>query len=123
MERTFIMTSEFDKAWSSLGLTDIDLKNLQNELLNNPDSGDLIKGTHGCRKIRISLDNRGKSGSARVIYVDFIRFEKLYLLTAYAKKDKANLSKQEMNSIKEKVKTIEFLERTSYERRKEYECI
>ena len=61
MERTFIMTSEFDKAWSSLGLTDKDLKNLQNELLNNPDSGDLIKGTHGCRKIRISLDNRGKS--------------------------------------------------------------
>ena len=40
-----------------------------------------------------------------------------------SKKDKANLSKQEMNSIKEKVKTIEFLERTSYERRKEYECI
>lgn len=68
-------------------------------------------------KIRVSLENRGKSGSARVIYVDFIKFEKIYLLTAYPKNEKENLSKQESNQIKELVKALEKAERESYERR------
>ncbi len=34
----------------------------------NPDAGDLIRESGGCRKVRWSAAGRGKSGGARVIY-------------------------------------------------------
>ena len=119
MTRTFVMTSEFDRSWQTLGLNDDDLKQLQYQLAADPDAGDIIPGTHGCRKYRISLNNRGKSGGARVIYVDFITFEKIYLIEAYAKSEKVNLSKQEYTNIKNAVKSLEIAERENYERRNE----
>ncbi|HEY5769074.1 MAG TPA: hypothetical protein VIS71_04430 [Terrimicrobium sp.] len=41
---------------------------LENELLQNQDKGDLIQGTGGFRKIRMKLWGRGKSAGARVVY-------------------------------------------------------
>jgi hypothetical protein len=45
-----------------------DLRALQNFLLLSPDSGDLIRGGSGLRKIRWSAQGRGKQDDARVIY-------------------------------------------------------
>lgn len=100
MTREFIMTPEFDKQWKAIGLTDKELKAFQEELTIIPTKGDIIQGTGGLRKIRVAFDNRGKSGSARVCYVDFAAFEKIYLITAYTKNEKENLSKEERKSIK-----------------------
>ncbi len=117
MTRNFVMTSDFDNAWKNLGLNDEELRQLQNSLTQNPTAGDMIQGTHGCRKYRISLESRGKSGGARVIYVDFITFEKVYLITAYAKNEQENLSKRQCDGIKQLVKEIEAVERAKFERR------
>ena len=67
MKRTFIEVPLFTKKWKELGLTDEDLRDLQNILLQNPKSGDVIQGTGGLRKIRIPMKGRGKSGGSRVI--------------------------------------------------------
>lgn len=99
MTRIFIMTQEFDKNWKSMGLTDDDLKALQEELILNPTKGDLMQGTGGLRKLRIAFEGRGKSGSGRVCYVNFAVYEKIYLITAYPKNEKDNLSKVERNAI------------------------
>jgi len=48
--------------------TDDELKNLQIELIAQPEKGDLIQGTGGLIKIRMATDGQGKIGSARVIY-------------------------------------------------------
>lgn len=80
MTRLFIMLPEFEKQWAKMGLTDNDLKRLQYELLDNPKIGDVMQGTGGLRKVRFSFENRGKSGSARVVYVDFAVYEKFSLL-------------------------------------------
>ena len=100
MTREFVMFPEFDKQWESLGFTDDDLQVLQKELSAEPLKGDLISGTGGLRKLRFAFENRGKSGSARVCYIDFAEVERLYLITAYSKKEKDNLSKAERNEIK-----------------------
>lgn len=92
-----------------MGLNDNDLQRLQEELIKNPQAGVLIPGTGGLRKIRFAYENRGKSGSSRVAYVDFAFCEKIYLITAYSKNDKENLTKSEQNSIK---KLIEHLEKS-----------
>lgn len=57
--------------------------------------------------MRFAFEHRGKSGSIRVIYIDFEIFEKIYLLTAYTKNEKDNLSKAECNELRELVKVLE----------------
>ncbi len=105
--RTFIMTKEFDKNWKTMNLTDSDLKALQEELILNPTKGDLMQGTGGLRKLRIAFEGKGKSGSGRVCYVDFAVFDKIYLITAYPKNEKDNLSKAERNAIANMIAQLE----------------
>ena len=107
MTRHFIMLPEFDLKWAEMGLTDKELKALQEELTINPTKGDVMQGTGGLRKIRIAFEGRGKSGSARVCYVDFAVYERIYLITAYAKDQKDNLSKSERNEVKKLIKILE----------------
>ena len=58
--------------------------------------------------MRFAYENRGKSGSVRVIYIDFEIYKKLYLLDVYAKNEKDNLTKEERNDIKKVVKLLEL---------------
>ena len=109
LTREFVITHEFDKNWKAMGLTDKDLRSLQEELILNPSKGDLMQGTGGLRKLRIALEGRGKSGSARVCYVDFVVYEKIYLITAYPKNEKENLSKAERNAIAKMIAQLENL--------------
>lgn len=99
------MTPEFDKNWSKLGLTDDDLKKLQEEILLNPKIGPVIEGTGGLRKMRFAL-NTGKSGGARVLYVDFVVLEEVYLIAAFPKSDKVNISSAEKNQIQKRIKEL-----------------
>jgi hypothetical protein len=99
MTREFVMMPEFDRQWEKLGLGDEELRELQEALLQNPKAGVVIRGTKGLRKTRIAFEGQGKSGSGRVVYVDFAAHEILYLITAYPKNEKDNLSKAELNAI------------------------
>ena len=101
------MLPEFDRKWTDMGLTDKELKALQEELTINPTKGDVMQGTGGLRKIRIAFEGRGKSGSARICYIDFAVYERIYLITAYAKDEKDNLSKSERNEVKKLIKILE----------------
>ena len=98
---------EFEKKWAGMGFNDEHLKTLQEELTLDPEKGTLMKGTGGLRKMRFSFENRGKSGSVRVCYVDFLIYEKIYLITAYPKSEKDNLSSAERNEIKKLIKKLE----------------
>ena len=108
MTRTFIQKDEFIKNWERLGLTDDDLRRLELEIMKNPQVGPVIQGTGKLRKMRFAFENKGKSGSSRVCYVDFLIHETVYLITVYPKNEKDNLSKAERNEIK---KFIDILEK------------
>ena len=107
MTREFVMMPEFDRQWRKLGLGDNELRQLQEILLENPKAGAVIRGTKGLRKIRIAFEGQGKSGSGRVAYVDFTVHETVYLITAYAKNEKDNLSKAERNAIAKMIVRLE----------------
>jgi hypothetical protein len=66
----------------------------------NPEAGEVIPETGGVRKIRWALAGRGKRGGARVIYYYQNEQLPLFLLAAYGKSEKANLSKAECNAMK-----------------------
>ena len=82
-----------------MGLGDDELFMLQTLLIEDPGSGDVIQGTGGARKVRIPLDCRGKSGGGRVIYVDVVIKERIYLLMAYPKKVQTNLSPEQQKMV------------------------
>ncbi|MBR5913737.1 MAG: type II toxin-antitoxin system RelE/ParE family toxin [Selenomonadaceae bacterium] len=107
MTREFIHGKKFDEQWKALGLNDDALKDLQKILLNNPKIGAVIQGTGRLRKMRFGIENRGKSHSVRVCYVDFEINEKIFLIMVFAKNEMDNLSQSEKNSIKNLIERIE----------------
>ena len=107
MKRSFIELPIFKSRWEALGLNEEDLLRLQIELLADPKVGDVMQGTGGVRKMRFAFEHRGKSGGVRVIYVDFEVYEKIYLLTAYIKNEKDNLTKKERSEIKQLIEVLE----------------
>ncbi len=55
-----------------------------NWIAANPEAGDVIPGSGGCRKVRWSTAGTGKRGGARVIY--FLQHEhSIWLLIVYKK--------------------------------------
>lgn len=98
--RMFFSSFEFDKQWLRMGLNDEDRRRLENEIVNNPQIGPVIRGTGGLRKMRFAFEGKGKSGSVRTLYVDFVVFERVYLITAYSKNQKEDISPSECEMFK-----------------------
>jgi hypothetical protein len=71
MTRTLVRLPEFEKQCKHIELSENDVMEIENALLENPAVGEVMRGTGGLRKFRIALKNSGKSGGIRVIYVDF----------------------------------------------------
>lgn len=74
-------------------------QDLINYLAVRPKAGDVMEGTGGVRKLRWGRGGQGKSGGVRVIYYFHDDFMPLYLLTVFAKGEKANLTKAERNEL------------------------
>jgi hypothetical protein len=69
---------------------------IEDDLLKDPQRGDMIPGTHGARKARIGDPDsrRGKRGSYRYIYAYFPGHDHIILLYLFAKSDTSDLSAQ-----------------------------
>jgi hypothetical protein len=74
-----------------------------NYLAAHPKAGDLMEGTGGIRKLRWGRGAQGKSGGVRVIYYVHSEQMPLYLLTLFAKNERANISKAERHELAELV--------------------
>jgi hypothetical protein len=68
-------------------------------LAAHPRVGGLIEGTGGVRKLRWGRGGQGKSGGVQVIYYFHSEVMPLYLLTLFAKNERANISKAERNEL------------------------
>ena len=106
MKREFILTSTFDKKWKQLHLTDDDLCELQNFIMRNPFARDIITGTGGASKLRFALSGKGKSGSIRVIFVDIVHKNRVYLLLCYAKSEQDNLTNIQKKKLESLIKIL-----------------
>ena len=96
--QTIVELPEFQKRAASL-LMDDEKIGIINYLAFHPQSGDLMQGTGGIRKLRWSAQVRGKSGGVRVIYYYHNGAMPLFLLTVFGKGEKANLSNAERNDL------------------------
>jgi hypothetical protein len=83
-------------------LADDEYRRLQLYLALDPEAGDIIPGTGGCRKMRWPDRRRGKGkrGGLRVIYYYVITDRQVWLLTLYDKDEVVDLSAKEKRLLK-----------------------
>jgi hypothetical protein len=96
---TVVETARFLKDVKSM-MSDSEREELVAFLGANPAAGEIIPDTGGVRKIRWALSGRGKRGGARIIYYFHNERLPVFLLAAYGKNEKANLSMAERNAMK-----------------------
>lgn len=101
----FIETPVFTKLITAL-LSDEEYTGLQKLLIENPERGDLIRGGGGIRKVRYGRQGTGKSSGIRVIYYWLSEDHQIYMLVAYPKSKKDNLTPDEIAVLCELVKEL-----------------
>jgi hypothetical protein len=85
---------------------DTERERLVDHLARHPTDGDLVPGTGGVRKLRWRLEGRGKRGGARVIYYFCDHDVPLFVLTIYAKNEKADLTPAERKEFSQLTKRL-----------------
>lgn len=83
-------------------LADDAYRQLQAELTDNPELGDVMPGTGGFRKLRWADPRRGKGrrGGLRIIYFYFRSDQQIWLMTLYGKDEAADLTAKEKKALK-----------------------
>ncbi len=95
---TIVEMPEFFRKSEAL-ISDDEKQGIINYIAGHTESGILIKGTGGIRKLRWAIGNKGKSGGVRIIYYYRNSHMPLFLLTLFGKSEKANLDKSERNEL------------------------
>lgn len=99
---TFIETRLFSRIVHDY-LEDDEYARLQQHLIENPESGALVRGSGGVRKLRWSLPDTGKSGGVRIIYYARTRQGQIWMLTIYAKSEEAAIPAHVLRQIREEI--------------------
>jgi hypothetical protein len=91
---TFIQAAAFVAEFRRLRLTDEDLQNLEQMLIENPLSGKVMPRTGGVRKVRFAPPSRGtgKRGALRVCYAWFPAHSTIGLFLVYPKSERDTLT-------------------------------
>lgn len=81
-------------------LSDNSYAEFQRFLAQQPDSGDVIQGTGGLRKIRWVGRGKGKRGGVRVIYFHVSARQQIRMLLIYRKDVKDDLTASEKKVLR-----------------------
>jgi mRNA-degrading endonuclease RelE of RelBE toxin-antitoxin system len=87
-------------------LSDEEYVGLQSFLLQYPESGKVVPGSGGVRKIRWAMSGKGKSGGVRVIYYFKRQDEEIWLLTIYSKNEIENIPAHVLRQIAKEIENV-----------------
>lgn len=108
MKRLFIQAESFKERLNEQKDGDKLLREIELEIVKNPECGDVVQGTGGVRKMRVSDPTRGKGkrGGIRVLYLDLPDREHTHLIWFYDKSEADDLSSVGKKIIKTIVEAI-----------------
>ena len=98
--RTFIELHPF-AAVRDKYLNDDEYSAFQLYLAANPEAGDVIPRSGGCRKLRWAIEGRGKRGGVRIVYFLRLNSGQIVLVTMYAKNVQENIDPTLLKRLKE----------------------
>lgn len=96
----FIETPFFTKALDRY-LDDDEYRELQAHLIKHPDSGPVVPGSGGVRKLRWAAEGRRKRGGLRIIYYLRLARGQIWMLTLYGKNVRENIPAHALRAMKE----------------------
>jgi len=99
----FIETPVFTKQVRRL-LSSDSYRGLQLALVFRPGQGSVVPGTGGLRKLRWRDKGQGKRGGVRVVYYWIPEDETIYLLAAYSKSERADLTPDQTRILRRLVR-------------------
>jgi hypothetical protein len=94
------------KRLKKLGASDADIIAMENRIAGDPTVGKVIPGSGGLRKVRFGYAGKGDRGGGRTIYYVVLDADTTYLLVAYPKVDKDDLTAKELKLFKALVKEL-----------------
>ena len=103
---TVVETQAFLAAAKHAGMDDAERAAVIDHLAENPQAGELMPGCGGARKLRFARPGRGKSGGYRIITYYGGTDTPVFLLTAFGKNDRVNLTQAERNTLAVLVKRL-----------------
>ncbi len=98
----FIEAPFFTKALERY-LDDDEYGELQAHLNKYPESGKVVRGSGGVRKLRWAAEGRGKRGGLRVIYYLRVARGQIWMLTLYGKNVRENIPAHVLKAMKEAI--------------------
>ena len=98
----FVETSVFTRIVHDY-LTDDEYAELQRFLAAYPESGDVVPGSGGVRKLRWRMRHGGKRGGLRVIYFLRTQVGEIWMLTIYGKAERETIAAHALRAIKEAI--------------------
>ncbi len=101
----FIETPTFTRLVSGL-MKDDEYVQLQVVLAQRPDTGKIIPGSGGIRKMRWAGSGRGKRGGLRIIYYWQVTESLIWMLLAYPKSEQDDLTPDQARLLKRWVEGI-----------------
>ncbi len=101
----FIETPVFTRLVTEM-LSDDDYAMLQQELARHPESGRMIRGGAGIRKVRWAVPGSGKRGGIRIVYYWRSAENQIYLLYLFAKNMQADLSASQVKRLGDLAKAL-----------------
>lgn len=81
------------------GMSEAEINDLTDYLASHPAAGTEIPGSGGCRKLRLSGRGKGKSGGYRTITFYSGEMLPVFLLAAFSKGERSNLTQGERNAL------------------------
>lgn len=97
---TIVETQDFERKAKKLW-TEEERLEFFTYISQNPLDGDVIQHGRGLRKIRWVLENnKGKSGGVRIIYLNVLADGVILMWDIYAKSEKENISRKELNKLR-----------------------
>jgi hypothetical protein len=89
----------FQRDAAEAGMTQDEIDELIEILGLDPMAGEEIRGTGGCRKVRVAGRGKGKSGGYRTITFFTGQDLPVFLVTVFSKGERSNLTKADRNDL------------------------
>ena len=86
-----VTTKTYERAIRKL-MSEAEQQEMEAAIIADPTGAPVLPGTGGIRKLRWAAPGHGKRGGIRTIYFHHAGPEAIYMLTAYAKADREDLT-------------------------------
>ncbi len=101
-----VRTSLYERSIKKL-LSEEEAETLEASVAANPEQGVVIPSLRGMRKLRWGRSGQGKRGGLRIVYYYYRMNNVVYMLTAYTKSDREDLTPEEKKLLKRFIEELE----------------